>query len=238
MPKIRAIVFDHYGTLVDIWTNEEKPEVFHYLALYLQYYGADIDAEMLRYELKAEKAKHLKSRHERYPEVDLEVVFKNILTKHQLGNPFMAESCCRLFRLFSRERFQLFPDTMPVLTEMKKAGYPMALVSDAQKVFALEEVKMLGLSQFFPYIVLSTYLGFRKPDPRIFGIAYGLLQIPPAEAVYIGDSPERDIQGAQRSGMPVIQVRSPKPRDQKTEADFYAKDLWEAWEWIKKNNSP
>ena len=44
MPKIRAIVFDHYGTLVDIWTNEDKPEVFHYLALYLQYYGADIDA--------------------------------------------------------------------------------------------------------------------------------------------------------------------------------------------------
>ena len=126
---------------------------------------------------------------------------------------------------------------MPVLTEMKKAGYPMALVSDAQKVFALEEVKMLGLSQFFPYIVLSTYLGFRKPDPRIFGIAYGLLQIPPAEAVYIGDSPERDIQGAKRSGMPVILVRSARRDDQETEADFYAKDLWEAWEWIKKKNS-
>ncbi len=236
MPKIRAIVFDHYGTLVDIWTNEDKPEVFHYLALYLQYYGADIDAEKLRYELRSEKEKHLKARHERYPEVDLEVVFNNVLRKHHLGNPFMAESCCRLFRLFSRERFQLFPDTLPVLTEMKKAGYPMALVSDAQKVFALEEVKMLGLSHFFPYIVLSTYLGFRKPDPRIFGIAYGLLQIPPAEAVYIGDNPERDIEGAKRSGMPMILVRNPRRKDQETEADFYAKDLWEAWEWIKEEN--
>ncbi len=237
MPKIRAVVFDHYGTLVDIWTNEDKPEVFHYLALYMQYYGADIDEQQLRYELKTERNKHLKSKHERYPEVDLEVVFKNVLRRHQLGNPFMAESCCRLFRLLSRERFQLFPDTMPVLAEMKRAGYPMALVSDAQKVFALEEVKMLGLNQFFPYIVLSTYLGFRKPDPRIFGIAYGLLEIPAAEALYIGDNPERDIEGAKRSGMPVVLVRNPRRKDQEPEADFYAKDLMEAWEWIKKVNA-
>ena len=235
MPKIRAVVFDHYGTLVDIWTNEDKPEVFHYLALYMQYYGADIDEQQLRYELKTERNKHLKSKHERYPEVDLEVVFKNVLRRHQLGNPFMAESCCRLFRLFSRERFQLFQDTLPVLAEIKKSAYPMALVSDAQKVFALEEVKMLGLNQFFPYIVLSTYLGFRKPDPRIFAIAHALLEVPAAEAVYIGDNPERDVEGAKRSGMPVILVRNPKRENQEPEADFYAKDLWEAWEWIKEN---
>jgi hypothetical protein len=34
-----------------------------------------------------------------------------------------------------------------------------------------------------------------------------------------------------------VMVRNPKRKDQETEADFYAKDLWEAWEWIKKNNS-
>ena len=235
MPKIRAIVFDHYGTLVDIRTNEDKPEIFQYLALYLQYYGADIEAGQLKYELRLEREKHLKSKHERYPEVDLEVVFKNVLQRHRLGNPFMSESCCKLFRLLSRERFQLFQDSMTVLSEMKKAGYPMALVSDAQKVFALEEMKMLGLSEFFPYVVLSTYLGFRKPDPRIFGIAYGLLEIPPEEAVYVGDSPERDIEGAKGSGMPVILVRSPARKDQGTKADFCARDLWEAWDWIKKS---
>jgi len=32
-------------------------------------------------------------------------------------------------------------------------------------------------------------------------------------------------------------VRNPKRKDRETEAGFYAMDLWEAWEWIKKKNS-
>jgi hypothetical protein len=31
-------------------------------------------------------------------------------------------------------------------------------------------------------------------------------------------------------------VRNPKRKDQEVEANFCARDLWEAWEWIKKKN--
>jgi putative hydrolase of the HAD superfamily len=237
MSKIRAVIFDCYSTLIDIKTNEKKEEIFNYLSLYLQYYGAKIDAAKLKYALDLEKEQYLQSVREPYAEVDLEIVFKNILKKEGLGNPFLAESCCKLLRVLSRERFQLFPDSLPVLEEMRRSGYPMGVVSDAQKVFCLEEGGMLRLNPFFDCIILSTQFGFRKPDSRLFTIASILLDIMPAESVYIGNDPEADVRGAKQIGMQTIlldrksEQRNPEPRP-----DFYAKNLWEAWDWIRSSS--
>jgi len=236
MPKIRAIVFDCYSTLIDIWTNERKEEIFHYLSLYLGYYGARIDARGLRVALDAEREQYPKTKEEAYPEIDLEVLFKNILKKEGLDNPFLVESCCKLFRAISRERFQLFPDSLPVLEEMKKNGYPLAVVSDAQKVFSPEEGEILGISHYFKCVLLSSYFGFRKPDPRLFNIVCTLLNVPTTEAVYIGNDPETDVKGAQGVGMKAILLdREKKVRNPEPKPDFYATDLWQAWEWIKAN---
>jgi putative hydrolase of the HAD superfamily len=234
MSKIRAVVFDCYSTLIDINTNEQKNEIFHYLSLYLQYYGAKVDAAKLKSALNLEKDRFMQSKEEQYPEMDLEVVFNNILGEEGLGNTFLAESCCKLFRVLSRERFQLFPDSLPVLEEIKRSRYPLAVVSDAQKVFCLDEGEILGIRQFFKFVLLSTHFGFRKPDPRLFKIACAMLNTPPEEAVYIGNDLEADVKGAKQIGMQAIlldrktEQRNPKPRP-----DFYAKNLWEAWEWIK-----
>ncbi len=238
MSEIRAVVFDCYSTLIDIKTDESKPEIYHYLSLYLQYYGAQLEEKNLRNMLKREKEKYIRRKNERYPEVDLEAVFGKILKRAGLNNPFLTESCCKLFRLLSRERFQLFPDSLPVLEEIKKSGYEMAVVSDAQKVFCLQEGQLLGINDYFNHIVISTQFGFRKPDARLFEIACNLLGVPPVESVYIGDHPEKDIEGAKNIGMQMILVNrnlhegSP---NMQFRPDYYAKDLREAWQWIKTN---
>jgi putative hydrolase of the HAD superfamily len=237
VPGIRAVIFDCYSTLIDIKTNEEKDEVYNYLSLYLQYYGTKLDAEKLKSAFYKEKEQYLQSKQERYPEIDLEIVFRNILRKEGLDNPFLAESCCKLLRAISRERFQLFPDSLLVLEEIKKGGYPIAVLSDAQKVYCFEEAEMLGLTPFFNCVIMSTHFGFRKPDPRLFTIACTLLNIPPAEAVYIGNEPETDVKGAKQVGMQAILLdREAKNKNQEPKPDFYATNLWEAWEWIKRNS--
>lgn len=234
MSKIRAVIFDCYGTLVDIKTDEDKDEVFKYVSLYLQYYGGTIDAEKLKHTYELEKEKLLRDSGERYPEVDLERVFEHILLKEAMYCPFLAESCCKLQRLISRDRFQLFPDTLPVLREMRRAGYPMALVSDAQRVFCWEEGRILGISQFFEHMIVSTDFGFKKPDLRLFNVVCDLLNVPTAEAVYVGDNYDRDIKGPKDIGMPVILVdRNSRGEHQGIEPDAYVKDLWEAWDWIR-----
>ena len=241
MSEIRAVIFDYYGTLIDIITNEWREEIFCYLSLYLQYYGANIDAERLKAAIAHEREYYLYSRikFERYPEMDFEVVFENLLRKEGIYTPFLTESCCKLFRILSRERFQVFPDSLPVLRELKQSGYPIGVVSDAQKVFCPEESSMLGLLPFFKHVVLSTSYGFRKPDNRLFSIACALLGVRPEQAIYIGNNAKTDIKGAKEIGMQVILVdRNLEYNNKEPNPDFSANSLWEAWEWIKKTNGP
>lgn len=196
MPRIRAVVFDCYGTLVDILTDEGKDEIFAHLSLYLRYYGAKINTATLKSLFQAEKEHYLNTREERYPEFDMAAVFQTILQMQDLNNPFLVESCCKLFRLVSRERFQLYPDSLTALKELKSRGFQLAMLSNAQKVFFYEEIDMLGLRQFFSYFVVSSYWGFRKPDPRIFSLACSLCNVSPEEAVYVGDDADVDVKGA------------------------------------------
>jgi len=235
MSKIRSVIFDCYSTLIDIKTDEGKNEVFQYLSLYLQYYGASMSAARLESQIREEKKRCLASTKERYPEVDLEMVFRSILKKERLNNAFLAQSCCKLLRLVSRERLELFPDSIGVLKDVRERGYSTAIVSDAQKVFCLDEMRMLGLDGFFDHIVISTHFGFQKPDPRLFLVACDLLGVAPAQAVYIGNHPEKDIGGAKQTGMRAILVdRNKGANDLTVEPDFRAASLWEAWEWIRR----
>jgi len=59
----------------------------------------------------------------------------------------------------------------------------------------------LGLLEFFPWRIYSCDVLYRKPHPRIFGIALERLGIAAEEAVFVGDSPLADVAGAVRVGM-------------------------------------
>ncbi len=120
MPKIRAVIFDCYSTIIDIKTDEHKENIYRYLPAYLQYYGMKIDSASLKLSLDQERERCLRATSESYPEAGLEVIFRNILNFQGQGSPFLAESCCKLFRVISREKPQLFSDSLPVLNELKK----------------------------------------------------------------------------------------------------------------------
>jgi len=237
LSKIQAIVFDLYGTLIDVETDEEKNEIYDFLSLYLSYYDMNISSSKLRKAFATEKANNLNSRHERYPEVNFQEVFEEILKREGSTNSFLVKSCCKLFRIISRNRFQLYPDTVPVLNEIKNSGLPIGLVSNAQKVFTANEMRILGIQQYFKHMVFSSRFGITKPDHRLFLVVCAMLDVSPANAVYIGDNPYNDVKGAKKVGMTSIllsrQLKSVIPG---YEPDYYATDLWDAWEWIKQNN--
>lgn len=61
-----------------------------------------------------------------------------------------------------------------------------------------------GLAPLMSVLVDSASVGFIKPDPRIFQAALTQLQLDPREAIFVGDSLPRDMQGAKGLGMPHI----------------------------------
>lgn len=238
MPKIQALIFDLYGTLIDVSTNEDKKELFDFLSLYLLYYDIRLSPEQLKSALEAERAKNLYCRHETYPEMNLQEVFGEIIKREGLANSFLAKSCCKLFRILSRERFQVFPDVFPVLNQMRDKGYTIGLVSNAQKVFTANEIRILGLQPYFKHMVFSTRYGITKPDSRLFIIACTMLNVAPQNAVYIGDNPFNDVKGAREIGMTTVLLsRALKSVIPGIEPDYYATDLWDAWGWIKERQN-
>ncbi|HEU4562220.1 MAG TPA: HAD-IA family hydrolase [Longimicrobium sp.] len=108
-------------------------------------------------------------------------------------------------RLFTRHAERnlwcsLQEGTHDVLHELKRRGYRLAVISNADgRVEAL--LDSLGLLSHFEFVIDSGSVGVEKPDPRIFRMALERMGVQPHEAVYVGDVYEIDVVGARAAGM-------------------------------------
>ena len=111
---------------------------------------------------------------------------------------------------------RLFDDAIEALEALRGAGYRLACVTN--RSFGgprfLEEMRDLGLTQFFEVISISCDLGYMKPHPRIFQHALDALGLEPREAVTVGDSLHADVAGAQALGMTAVWRRRPIARQE------------------------
>ena len=100
--------------------------------------------------------------------------------------------------------YRLFDDVPPVLDRLRDAGLVLGVVSNFEEWLErlLEE---LGVRRYFQVSVISGVEGFEKPDPRIFQLAMARADVTPERSVYVGDSPEIDVDPALALGMfPVL----------------------------------
>jgi putative hydrolase of the HAD superfamily len=204
--KPKAVLLDLYGTLIDIWTDEQRPEVWDKLARFLRYRGLQADARTIKGTFFSLAQTFYAASNEKYAEVDVASIFRTILS--DLGYdgpaPFLTE-VAQLFRTLSMLRFDLFPDTLSTLRALRGA-FKLGLVSDAQRAFFDPEMKMTGLDLLLEVIVVSSDHGFRKPDRRLFDLALSELGTSPEQTIYVGDNIDRDIHGAKSAGLQAILI--------------------------------
>jgi putative hydrolase of the HAD superfamily len=208
---IKSILFDLYGTLIDIETDESLEEIYRGIAHYLTYHGVYLH----RWEVRDRYYEIMKQQKveggEEYPEIDVEAIWNSFLRQEGIGAPLvrrkLALFLAQLYRAISRKRLQLYPDVKRVLDELHPT-YRMALVSDAQPCYALPEMKAVGLEGYFDPVIISAHYGFRKPDTRLMGKALDTMELMPAEVICVGNDMYRDIYGASRLGIRTIFVES------------------------------
>lgn len=208
---IKGILFDLYGTLIDIETDESLEEIYRGIAHYLAYHGVYLHRWEVRdhyyYIMKQQK----ETRGEKYPEIDVEEIWDGFLEQRGVkGTPArreLARILAQLYRGISCKRLQLFPDVKKVLDELK-ARYHLAIISDAQPCFALPEIRAVGLEGYFDPVIISANYGFRKPDSRLFRKALEIMKLTPPEVIYAGNDMFRDIYGASLLGIKTIFVNS------------------------------
>jgi putative hydrolase of the HAD superfamily len=97
------------------------------------------------------------------------------------------------------------PATRPALDRLRNAGLALGVVSNSDGRVA-GALAAAGLIDCFDAVIDSALAGVEKPDPRIFLTALEALGVAPAEALYLGDLPDVDIDGARSAGLAAVMI--------------------------------
>ena len=68
------------------------------------------------------------------------------------------------------------------------------------------DIQKIGLDSYFSFAISAADVGTSKPSPEMFLEAMRRAEVPPTDAVHVGDNPIDDIEGANRVGMYSIWV--------------------------------
>lgn len=110
-----------------------------------------------------------------------------------------------LYREFTRmENYVLFDDVRPAVAGLRETGTILGIVSNfeawLEDWFGIHE-----LVETFSVRVISGIEGIEKPDERIYQLALDRAGVTAADAVYVGDNPEFDVDPPAALGMfPVL----------------------------------
>ncbi len=232
---VQSCIFDLYGTLVDIHTDEGRPEVWEKLALFFRYYGADYAAEGLREayhrqvrelteqlrEDGAERALSDAPEYESSPEIQMEEVFVRLYRERGVeADRELAVHTGQFFRSLSTDYLRLYDGVETMLSHLRQAGKKIYLLSNAQSIFTAHEIRALHLERWFDGMFLSSDHGCKKPDLRFYEKLLNTYGIDRDTAVMIGNDGTCDILGARRAGLRAIYLHTNlSPDETVTEAD-------------------
>lgn len=206
----RNYIFDLYGTLIDIRTDEQSKEVWNEFAEWLskrgmKYTGSEVhklyNAEVRLLEAAPSSYK--------FREIDILPVFDTICRnkKPSVTDEEVWEAG-ETFRRISTKMLQLYPNTLKVLDGLKAAGKKIYLLSNAQRVFTWQELEKTGLISYFDDIFISSDNGCKKPDTAFYKNLIKKHKLDVAECVMIGNDSTSDIAGAKEMGMDAFYVRT------------------------------
>lgn len=101
--------------------------------------------------------------------------------------------------------FTAYPDAAPALEALRAGGRRLAIVSNWDCSLG-DWLEPAGLTGLVDCVVTSAVTGAAKPDPVIFRTALELLGATQADAVHVGDSLDKDIDGARAAGIRAILI--------------------------------
>lgn len=115
---------------------------------------------------------------------------------------------------------------LPSLLERLHKKCKLAVVSNmsfAEAVF--QSLREFDVSRYFDATVVSGALGWRKPSPIIFREALNTLGVKAEEAVFVGDSPRADMDGAKQLNMKTVLLIEKNKKQPATDTfQFYRKE--------------
>jgi putative hydrolase of the HAD superfamily len=195
--KIKAVIFDFYGTLVDDFASSAGPmhsEFVRALAvpsepfmkIWRQTTGMRVIGAFQTVEASIEYVCNL------------------------LGAPLTAEQLTLAVKIrlqWIRRTLSPKPDALETLARLKAEGYKIGLLSNCSI-----EIPILwpetGFADRFDSLIFSSRERLKKPDPAIYYLACERLGLAPAQCLYIADGENYELTAAAKLGLRTVLIRN------------------------------
>lgn len=209
--EYRTYIFDLYGTLIDIHTDEECPELWEALAFHFRYSGMETTGVELKKLVAREIDVQMKEAGKlcEFPDFVMQKVLA--VVSRDLGGEVEAswlDETVRWFRTLSMRNLALYDGVLELLNQLRAQGKKVYLLSNGQKTFVEAELKALGIYDLFDGIAISSEAGISKPDPLFFEYLKNRYGADLSSAIMVGNDPRTDMEGARRIGIDGCYIHS------------------------------
>ena len=209
----RNYIFDLYGTLVDIHTNEDKPYLWDKMTEFYGFQGAIYEKKTLRRTYLAyceqETLALLNRKTVSFPEIRLEKVFRKLYeVKGITPSEETVTLTAQMFRVIATQYIRLYDGVIEVLQTLHDKNRKIYLLSNAQYVFTMYELDYLGLTPYFDGIMISSCEECKKPDKRFYEALLNRYHLDRKESIMIGNDRTSDIRGASEAGLDSLYIAS------------------------------
>ena len=214
---ITTVLFDLGGTLHSVIKKADSmPRFAERLIRRLSDYGIVLDTtpEALAAQLheNAEAYKHDTERTR--TELPAAKIWNDwYLKEFHIGEEKLEPIAEELSFLYDYDRLTLMrkPRLKETIETLHGMGFRMGVVSNIISTSLVPHMlNEYGIAEYMECTVMSSVVGIRKPDPRIFAIAMQQMGVTAAETCYVGDTISRDVIGARRANFGlVVRINNP-----------------------------
>ncbi len=199
-------IFDLYGTLIDINTNERKTSLWKNISNIYTMYGAKYTPSELKKAyhkyIQDETAKIPTDKYTTNPEPQIEYVFQRLYTEKGVDcNMELAVFTGKAFRALSLTYIKLYDGVIELFDAIHKNGGKAYLLSNAQRIFTEPEIRMTGIYELFDDVIISSDVGCAKPDIKFYQTILKKHSLKPEESIMIGNDYITDIKGSHDAGL-------------------------------------
>lgn len=99
------------------------------------------------------------------------------------------------------DNMQLTKGADRLFERLKQSGIKIAICTDLTTHIQHRKLRKLQIADYVDVFVSSEEADAEKPDIKMFNMAIDKLGVQPKEALYVGDSYEKDVMGAKNAGV-------------------------------------
>ena len=201
--KYKAVIFDLFGTLVNMYPWTESNNVLRQMAehltippeefidFWLVTFNERMTGTFRKYEDCIKYISQQAGVAAQEEQIELAANLRNVMSERELAS--------------TRE------GALEVLSYLKSNDYKTGLISDCSTIIP-EIWDTTPLAPFIDVAVFSCIEGIKKPDERIYRTATTRLGVETEECLYIADGIGQELTTAAKLGMYAVMIRTPDDR--------------------------